>query len=150
MLNRVILMGRITAAPELKQTQSGLAVTSFSIAVDRNYKSAGQERAATDFINIVAWRQTAEFICKYFTKGSLIAIEGSIETRHYEDKNGNKRTAVEVIAERAHFTGEKKGDGGGGSGIENRFNEPAPIGANISVGDDVDFEVVDGEDELPF
>ena len=89
MINSVILMGRITAAPECKKTQSGISVVSFSIAVDRSYRS-GSERQ-TDFITVVAWRQTADFICNYFKKGQMIAIEGSIQTRPYEDKNGNKR-----------------------------------------------------------
>ncbi|MEG0178949.1 MAG: single-stranded DNA-binding protein [Oscillospiraceae bacterium] len=106
MLNTVALMGRLTADPELKTTQSGLAVCSFSIACDRSYAKAGEERAC-DFINIVAWRQTAEFVCKYFHKGSLIALDGSIQTRNYEDKSGNKRTAFEIVASNVHFAGAK-------------------------------------------
>ena len=89
MFNLVVLTGRLTADPELKTTPNGTSVTSFSIAVDRRYRS-GEERQ-TDFINIVAWRTSAEFICKYFKKGSLIGIEGSIQTRRYQDKNGNNR-----------------------------------------------------------
>ncbi|MFQ8953395.1 MAG: single-stranded DNA-binding protein [Oscillospiraceae bacterium] len=95
MFNIVVLTGRLTADPELKTTQSGLSVTSFSIAVDRRFGS-GEERQ-TDFINIVAWRQQAEFVAKYFKKGNLIGIEGSIQTRKYTDKNGNNRTAFEVV-----------------------------------------------------
>ncbi|MEG0486250.1 MAG: single-stranded DNA-binding protein, partial [Oscillospiraceae bacterium] len=106
MLNTVALMGRLTADAELKTTQSGLAVCSFSIACDRSYAKAGEERAC-DFINIVAWRQTAEFVCKYFHKGSLIALDGSIQTRNYEDKSGNKRTAFEIVASNVHFAGAK-------------------------------------------
>ena len=87
MLNCAIIMGRLTADPELKTTQSGISVTSFSVAVDRNYTPKGQERQ-TDFINVVAWRQTAEFVTRYFHKGSMIAIEGSIQTRKYQDRNG--------------------------------------------------------------
>lgn len=109
MINNVVLMGRLTADPELKTTQNGNSVTSFSIAVDRSYKKG--EKAEVDFINIVAWRKTAEFICDYFSKGSMIAITGRIQTRRYEDKHGNKRTAFEVIADEVSFCGGKS-DGG--------------------------------------
>ena len=101
MFNLVVLTGRLTADPELKTTPNGISVTTFSIAVNRNYRS-GEDRQA-DFINIVAWRQTAEFITKYFKKGNLIGIEGSIQTRRYQDKNGNNRTAFELVADNAHF-----------------------------------------------
>ena len=99
-------MGRLTAAPELKTTPSGVSVTSFRVAVDRNFVLQGEERQA-DFIDIVAWRQTAEFICRYFRKGSMIAVQGSIQTRNYEDRNGNKRTAIEIVADNVSFCGEK-------------------------------------------
>ncbi len=100
-------MGRLTADPELKQTASSTPVTSFRIAVDRNFanKETGERQA--DFINIIAWRQTAEFICKHFRKGSMIAIEGSLQSRSYEDKNGNKRTAYDVVANNVSFAGGK-------------------------------------------
>lgn len=154
MLNKVILMGRLTADPEHKQTPSGVSVTSFSIAVERNYadKQTGQRQA--DFINIVAWRGTADMICRFFSKGRLIALEGSIQTRNYEDKNGNKRTAVEVVAEQVYFTGEKS-DGGQRSSAypasnfptPDSFNEPAK-GSGFSIGD---FEEIDTDDsDLPF
>lgn len=106
MLNRVILMGRLVADPELKTTQSGISVTSFRIAVDRSYAKAGEERQ-TDFINIVCWRNTAEFVCKYFPKGSLMALEGQLQTRTYQDKDGTTRYMVEVLADNVSFTGEK-------------------------------------------
>lgn len=109
-MNNVVLIGRLTADPEYKQTPSGVSVTSFSIAVDRNYIDKDGNRQ-TDFINIVAWRNTADFICRYFSKGRMIAIEGSIQTRKYEDKNGNKRTAFEVIANRVFFCGDKPAKG---------------------------------------
>ena len=96
MLNRVILMGRITTDLELKKTSSGISVTSFSIAVDRTYVKQGEERK-TDFINCVAWNKQAEFICKYFGKGSLIAIEGEIQTRQYQAKDGSNRHITEVV-----------------------------------------------------
>lgn len=105
MLNEVILMGRLTAAPDLKTTTSGNSVTSFTLAVDRRYTQNGEKKA--DFINCVAWRSTADFITKYFNKGDLIAVIGEIQTRNYEDKNKNKRTAVEVIVNTASFCGGK-------------------------------------------
>lgn len=105
MLNTAILMGRLTADPELKTTNSGLSVTSFCVAVDRRYQKDGEKQA--DFLNVVAWRQTAEFICKYFQKGQMIAVQGSIQTHNYEDKNGNKRTAVEIVADNVSFCGSK-------------------------------------------
>ena len=107
MLNHAVIQGRLTADPELKTTTNGVAVMSFSVAVERNYVPQGQERL-TDFISCVAWRNTAEFIKKYFGKGQMIIVEGHIETRQYEDRNGNKRTAVELNAERIHFSGKKE------------------------------------------
>lgn len=102
MLNSVTLMGRLVADPELKTTQNGTSVVSFRLAVERNYAPQGQERQA-DFLPCVAWRQAAEFIGKYFTKGRMIAVEGSLQSRNYEDKNGQKRTAYEVIVDQAYF-----------------------------------------------
>ncbi|MGI6279855.1 MAG: single-stranded DNA-binding protein [Acutalibacteraceae bacterium] len=106
MFNLVVLTGRLTADPELRTTQNGTSVTSFSIAVDRRYRS-GEEKQ-TDFINIVAWRATAEFITKYFKKGNLIGIEGSIQTRKYQDKDGNNRVAFEVVANNVQFVESKR------------------------------------------
>lgn len=142
MFNLVVLTGRLTADPELKTTQSGIPVTSFSIAVNRNYK-AGEEQL-TDFINIVAWRQTAEFITKYFKKGSMIGIEGSIQTRKYTDKNGNNRTAFEVVANNVQFV-ESKRDGASSGAV---VSENASF-SNASAGD---FAEVDSDldDDLPF
>lgn len=112
MLNRVILMGRLTADPELKQTPTAVCVTSFTLAVDRNYTAKGEEKQ-TDFINCVAWRQTAEFIPRYFAKGRLMAVEGSLQVRNYVDKNDNKRQAVEVLVEQAYFADSKPTAQGG-------------------------------------
>lgn len=117
-LNCAVIMGRLTANPELRTTNSGLAVTSFIVAVDRSYAKQGEERQ-TDFINVVAWRQTAAFVTRYFEKGQMIAVQGSIQTRNYEDKNGNKRTAVEIVADKVSFCGEKKKD-------EAQTEPPAP------------------------
>lgn len=142
MFNLVVLTGRLTADPELKTTPNGIPVTSFSIAVNRNYR-AGEEQQQTDFINIVAWRQRAEFITKYFKKGSMIGIEGSIQTRRYTDKNGNNRTAFEVVVNNAQFV-ESKRDGVASSPSA---NEPA----SYSNADVSDFAEIGGmDDDLPF
>lgn len=109
MLNKVILMGRLTADPEPRSTTSGTSVTSFTLAVNRDFKKDGQQE--TDFINCVAWKSTAEFICKYFQKGQQAAVDGSIQTRSYTDRDGNKRTAFEVVVENIYFAGSKKEDG---------------------------------------
>lgn len=130
MLNRVILMGRITADPERKQTTGGVAVTAFSIAVERNFSGKDGKRE-TDFINIVAWRQTAEFLCKHFAKGRMIALEGSIQVRGYQDKQGNKRTAFEVVADQVYFADSK---------IESKAKTAFSAG---------DFEEI-GSDDMPF
>lgn len=110
MINSVVIMGRLTADPELKTTNSGRSVTSFCVAVDRPYQKDGKEREA-DFINVVAWRQTAEFVTSYFSKGSMIAVQGSIQTRKYTDRNGNNRTSFEIVADNVSFCGSKS-DGG--------------------------------------
>lgn len=147
MLNRAILMGRLAADPELRQTPSGVSVTAFRIAVNRNYN-----RDLTDWIDIVAWRQTAEFVTRYFQKGSMIIVEGSIQTRSYEDKNGNKRTAVEVVADQVYFA-ESKGAAQRSATsfpVPNEMDEPAK-GTSFSVGDMNDYEELDPDDgDLPF
>lgn len=107
MINQAVIMGRLTADPELRQTQSGLSVTSFTVAVDRSFVKQGEERQ-TDFIDVVAWRGTAEFVSRYFQKGSMIALRGAIQTSSYEDKNGIKRKKFEILAEDVSFCGEKK------------------------------------------
>lgn len=110
MYNKVIMMGRITRDLELKTTPGGVAVSSFSIAVDRRFQAKGEEKK-TDFFNVVAWRQQAEFVTKYFSKGKMILVEGEMTTRQYTDKNGNNATWYEIIADRLSFTGESKGKG---------------------------------------
>lgn len=143
MLNRAILMGRLTKDPEFKQTPNNVSVATFSLAVDRNYQ-ADKDNKQTDFINIVAWRHTAEFVSKYFKKGQLVAVEGSIQTRSYQDKDGNNRTAFEVVADQVYFA-EKKQDG------NNQPKAESASGSNFSVGDLGDFEEFDSDDgELPF
>lgn len=111
MLNCAAIMGRLVADPELKKSTTGVSVCSFCVAVDRDYVKQGETRQA-DFINVVAWRQTAEFVCKYFHKGSMIAIQGSIQTRNYQDKNGNKRSTTEIIADKVNFCGGKSEQSG--------------------------------------
>ena len=155
MYNKAILIGRLTADPELKQTPNGVSVCSFSIACDRAFSGRNGERQ-TDFINIVTWRQQAEFVSKYFSKGRLIGIDGSIQTRNYEDKNGNKRTAVEVVADRAFLVDSKNSAQGSGSSYPsnpgNNFSRPAAPAepASYSSGSFGDFSEIDGEDDLPF
>ena len=102
MLNVAVIMGRLTADPELRHTQNGVAVTSFTLAVDRGYVKQGQERQ-TDWIDVVAWRQTAEFVCKYFTKGQMMAVNGSLQTRTWEDKNGAKHKSTELVLSLIHI-----------------------------------------------
>lgn len=111
MLNKIMLMGRLTTDPELKQTPNGISVATFTVAVDRNYQPKGQDKQ-TDFIPCVAWRNTAEFVSKYFSKGRMIVVEGALETRKYEDKSGNKRTAFEVIVDQCYFGDSKPASGG--------------------------------------
>lgn len=110
MLNKALLQGRFTADPELRHTASNIAVTTFSLAVNRSYVRQGQERE-TDFINCVAWRSTAEFVCKYFQKGMQAVVDGSIQTRSYTDKDENHRTAFEVVVGNIYFADSKKDDG---------------------------------------
>ena len=138
MLNNVVLIGRLTATPELKQTNSGVEVTSFTLAIDRGYTKPGEEKQ-TDFINCTAWRGTAKFITSYFTKGQMIAVTGSIQTRNYEDKNGNKRIATEVVCKEATFCGSKN------ENSSNNVNS-APAVPSINV-DDFE-ELLD--DDCPF
>ena len=138
MINNVVLMGRICHKPELKNTQSGVEVLSFTIAVERKFNKKGEERE-TDFIDCQAWRQTAVFISTYFDKGSMIAVTGSLQTRNYEDKNGNKRKAFEVVVDNASFCGGKSDSG----------NSTAPAAAKAS-NPDVDFDEIEDDDELPF
>ena len=141
MINCVVLMGRICQDIELKTTASGVSVTSFNIAVDRAYQKQGEEKQ-TDFLTVVCWRNTADFVCRYFKKGSMIAVQGSIQTRSYEDKQGNKRTAVEVVADNVSFCGSKAE-----SGTQNDF----PPVANAKPTGKVDFEAIDDDDDsLPF
>ena len=113
MYNKVIMMGRLTRDPELKTTPNGVSVCKFSVAVDRKFQNKGEEKKA-DFFNVVAWRQTGEFVSRYFGKGNLILVEGELQTSKYTDKNGNESTWYDIVADRVCFTGEKKSDSGQG------------------------------------
>ncbi len=176
-LNKVILAGRLTQNPELKQTQSGVMVLSFSIAVNRPFRSKNEDgtmgQAQADFINCVAWRQTAEFISRYFRKGSSICVLGSIQTRNYTDQQGNKRYVTEVVVDEANFVDSKSENPGGfdnyapaaggnympgGYGNESQPQYSTPAAAQAPMGNAPasgqgkapQFEVLDGDDELPF
>jgi single-strand DNA-binding protein len=144
MLNKVILMGRLTRDPELKYTPANVAVCSFTIAVDRRFVKQGEQRQA-DFINIVTWRTTAEFVAKYFTKGQMINVCGSLQTRTWDDANGVKHYATEVIADEINFCGDNRN-----SNIQNGSSQvPPPFGGSQHMQND-GFAPVDTDDDLPF
>ena len=167
MLNRIVLMGRLTRDPELRHTQSGTPVASFSLAVDRDFKDKATGEKATDFIDIVAWRQTAEFVSRYFTKGRMAVVEGRLQLRDWTDREGNKRRSAEVVADNVYF-GDSKRDAeaagvataggyapppapsyGGGYGHSAPPAQPADSYAPPAGGDQfADFSDDDGE--LPF
>ena len=163
MLNKAILMGRLTRDPELRYTQNNIPVVSFSIAVDRNY-SKGQERQ-TDFIDIVAWRRTAEFVSQWFSKGSMIVVVGSIQSRRWQDKDGNNRTSIEVVADEVQFGESKRsresnsgyGNGGysdngyqsGGYSAPQAAPHQAP-NFDLPTGGSDFSEISDDEGEVPF
>lgn len=136
MLNSINLMGRLVANPELRKTTSGVSTTTFTIACDRGYVKPGAERQ-TDFFEIVAWRTSAEFACKYFSKGQLIAVSGSLQTRSYEDREGKKRKVYEIVAENLHFAGEKP-------------KETVQVYDGFAPDVSDDFTVIDNSEDLPF
>ena len=146
MLNSCNFTGRFTADPELRTTQNGVSVTGFSLAVQRNYKV--DDEYPTDFLNFVAWRGTAEFICKHFHKGNLITVEGSLETRKYTDKDGNPRTAYEIKVDRAHFCesagGRQNGNNNGNPPAAESVGGFTPVFPNTTAG------FVESDDDLPF
>ena len=158
MLNIVAIMGRLVADPELRTTQQGTNVCTFRIACERSYTPKGQQRQA-DFVDIVAWGKTAEFICKFFQRGSMIAIDGSLQTRNYQDKQGNKRTAVEVVVNNISFAGAKAADKPAASSYDQQTkknhvqqaksaqNAPQPAYTQGSMDD---FSVISDTDDLPF
>lgn len=172
-INKVILMGRLTSDPELRQTPNGVSTCQFTVAITRNYQNQNGERQS-DFINVVAWRQTAEFVCRYFSKGRLILVEGELRTRTYDDKRYPeiRHYVTEVYADNVSF-GETKSSAGGQSGgyqqggynNNNNYNQPSSYGnqapyqpayqqqapaPSVSVGDLSDFEEVISDSDLPF
>ena len=148
MLNKIFIMGRLTRDPELRRTQSGTPVTSFSLAVDRDYKSQSGEKE-TDFIDVVAWRATAEFVAKYFTKGRMAVVEGRLQIRDWQDRDGNKRRSAEVVADNVYF-GESKRDSMASSGFD---QTPPPVSyqapANPAASSDFS-TLMDDDPDLPF
>lgn len=150
MLNTAVLMGRLTADPELRHTPSNIAVTSFTLAVDRSYVKAGAERE-TDFIDVVAWRSTAEFVCKYFHKGQLVAVEGSIQTRSYQDKEGNRRKAFELVANNVHFAEPKRDFAPSQNNTyEENSKEAFEQNTSFANAEVEDFQRIPTDDDLPF
>ena len=146
-LNKVVLCGRLTADPELKQTQNGIAVVSFSLAVNRRFTRGadGQGNSQADFINCVAWRQTAEFISRYFKKGSSLCLTGSIQTRTWTDTTGAKRYATEVVVDEAMFVDSRSESAGSASYVPDAYGSPS-----FSSGDAPNFEEIKTDDDLPF
>lgn len=138
MLNHVVIMGRMVRDPELRQLDNGTSVTSFSVAVERNYVDKTTNERQADFLNVVAWRQTADFVCKYFRQGDMIALEGSLQSRKYTDKDGNNRIAIEIVASNVSFCGGKNG---GNANTATTNDAPATMVANAPSEDN---------DELPF
>lgn len=147
MLNHITLMGRLTRDPELRYTQSGTPVASFTLAVDRDFSSKENGERPTDFIDVVAWRQTGEFVSKFFTKGSMAVVSGRLQIREWQDKEGNKRRSAEVVADNVYFGESKRSGGSADSG----YHDAPP-----SRSSDGDFkgsafsELNDGDGDLPF
>ena len=147
MLNHITIMGRLVKDPELRRTQSGVAVCSFTVAVDRDFQSREAAEKQTDFIDVVAWRQTAEFVSKYFTKGRLIVVDGSLQSRKWQDKTGQNRVSWEVLANNIYF-GDSKRDGmSGGDYSAPAYGAPADSYSAPSSGS---FAEIEEDGELPF
>ena len=158
MLNHITIMGRLVRDPELRRTGSGVAVASFSVAVDRDFGSRDGGERETDFIDIVAWRNTAEFVSKYFAKGRMAVVSGRLQIRNWNDKDGNKRRSAEVVADNVYF-GDSKRDGAGG--FDQSYSQPASFNQQPAYGYDQspvpgpapasDFAMLEDDDsELPF
>lgn len=154
MLNKIFIMGRLTRDPELRRTQNGTAVAGFALAVDRDYKNADGTKE-TDFIEVVAWRSSAEFVSKYFTKGRMAVVEGRLQIRDWTDRDGGKRRSAEVVADNVYF-GDSKRDSAGDYGAPPAYGAPASYGAPAAgrgapAGGSSDFAEIGEEDgELPF
>lgn len=144
MLNRITIMGRLTKDPEIRRTNSGIAVTSFTVAVDRDYSGKDGGEKKTDFVDCVAWRQTGEFVSKYFSKGRMIVVDGRLEMRDWTDKNGNKRRTAEINVDSAYF-GDTKKDGAEGNQTAPSYQKPA-VGYQAPV----EFDEIEDMEKLPF
>ena len=152
MLNVVAIMGRLVSDPQLRQTNSGKSVASLRIACDRGRRDANGQMQA-DFFDVTAWDRTAEFICRYFHKGEMIAVDGRLQSRSYQDKNGNNRTAIEIVANNANFVGSKGSGNSGSPAPQPEYARPAAVEAapSYSAGSNEDFSVIDADSEdLPF
>lgn len=151
MLNHIVIMGRLVRDPELRRTQAGKAVASFRVACDRDYAPQGGEREA-DFIDVVAWGNTGEFVSKYFSKGRMAVVSGRLQMRNWTDKDGNKRISAEVVADNVHFGDSKPQGGGNSSGAVGSFagSAPAPAGDPVTVYAGDFGEITDDDDGLPF
>ena len=154
MLNHITIMGRLTRDPELRRTGSGIAVASFTLAVDRDYSPRDGGERETDFIDCVAWRQTGEFVSKYFTKGRMAVVSGRLQIRSWTDKDGNKRRSAEVVADNVYFGDSRRdGDNGGSTYGGNTYSAPAPSygGYSAPAAPASDFAMLDDDDaQLPF
>ena len=153
MLNHITIMGRLTRDPELRRTGSGIAVASFSVAVERDFSGRDGGEKETDFIDCVAWRQTGEFVSKYFTKGSMIVVSGRLQIRNWNDKDGNKRRTAEVVADNCYFGESKRSENSGNSYGGNSYAAPAPSygGYAAPSAPASDFAMLDDDDaQLPF
>lgn len=151
-LNKVVLCGRLTADPELKQSTSGISVVNFTLAVNRRFQSRSNEAAGgqqADFISLVAWRQTAEFISKYFKKGSALCVTGSIQTRSWQDQQGQRRYATEVVVDEAMFVDSRNEAGATGGYTPDAYGAPAPSFSTPDAGTP-NFEELKADDDLPF
>lgn len=149
MLNSVVMMGRLTADPELRTTPNGVSVCSFTIAVDRPHQRSGAERV-TDFFDCVAWRTNAEFVSRYFRKGNLICVQGYMTVRAYQDKNGNNRRAYEIIVDATHFVESKRDANASAAAPAAPAAMNSAPAASYSSGDTGDFVEIPGDDDLPF
>ncbi len=149
MLNQIVIMGRFTRDPELRHTQSGHPVASFTLAVERDFSSRDGGERATDFIDCVAWRNTGEFVSKYFTKGQMAAVSGRLQIREWTDRDGNKRRSAEIVADSVYFADSKKTREGSGDYSQNS-RSAAPAFNDIPVSESDFSELDDGDGELPF
>lgn len=149
MLNHIVIMGRLVRDPELRTTQSGNSVTGFTLAVDRDFKDKDSGEKSTDFIDVVAWRHTADFVCKYFTKGRMAVVEGRLQIREWKDKDGNNRRTAEIVAENVYFGDSKRESDG--VNAESNYNPSlvAPTGYGAPAGSGFQ-EVQDDDGDLPF